>query len=91
MATLNNNVFSSYSLTEEETIRGSLLTVDQKHILQNELSQIAEQLLALTFDPQNPIDFAQQHSYLSGQMSILRIQLLRSDEAEKSIISSTGL
>lgn len=86
MAEVVPNVFTSYNLSDEETLGGSILNISQKQILQNELSQIAEQLLALTFDPANPIDFAQQHSYLSGQMSMLRIQLLRSDESEKTLL-----
>lgn len=82
-----NNSFTSYDLSEAEILQGSILSVQQKQVLQNELSQCAEQILALEFVPTNPLKFTQDDSFLKGQMSVLRVILLRSDEAEKSLLA----
>lgn len=80
------NSFTSYDLTEREVLEGSVLSITQKQLIQNDLSQVAEQLLALTVDPKDPRDFAQQHSFLTGQMGVLRMLLLRSNESERQLV-----
>jgi hypothetical protein len=82
-----NNSFTSFDLTDSEILQGSILSVNQKQVIQNELSQVAEQILALEFDPINPLKFTQDDSFLKGQMSVLRVMLLRSDESEKSLLN----
>jgi len=82
MAKLGTGTFTHYDLTRREILAGSVLTHDQKAVLQNELAQIAEQKCNLDYDPLNPIAFAQSEALLKGQMSIIRVMLLRSDESE---------
>jgi len=86
MAKISVGTFTHWDLTNQEILAGSILTTDQKHILQNELAQIAESKLALEFDATNPTKFAQDEAFLSGQMSILRVMLIRSDESEQSLL-----
>ena len=80
MASQIPNTFTSYKLNEEETFQGSILSAAQQYVLQNMLTGIAEQVLNLVFEHQDPIEFAKQHAFLSGQMSILRVLLLTSED-----------
>lgn len=85
MAKIAVGTFTHYDLTNTEILAGSVLTFDQKAVLQNELATIAENRVNIDFDPQNPLKFAQDESFLKGQMSIIRVMLLRSDECERSL------
>lgn len=82
MPKLSVGTFTHYDLTPKEILAGSILTLDQKAVLQNELAMIAENRINIDYDPQNPLKFAQDESFLKGQMSIIRVMLLRSQEAE---------
>jgi hypothetical protein len=89
MANLLSNSFSSYELSQRELLAGSVLNGDQISVLQNELSQIAESRLNLDFTPDNPLKFAQDEAFLKGQMSIIRVMLLRSQESEQQLRNLT--
>lgn len=91
MAKIAIGVFTSFELTSQELVAGSILTTDQKNILQNDLSQIAENKLNLDFDPLNPTKFAQDEAFLKGQMSIIRVMLQRSDESELAYKTQAAL
>ena len=82
MAKIIAGTFTHYELTTKEILAGSILTTDQKAVLQNELATIAESRLNIDLDALNPTKFAQDEAFLKGQMSILRVMLLRSDESE---------
>lgn len=75
--------FKTFELTEQDTVSGHILSSLQRMVIQNDLAIIAEQILALNFDPLNPVDFAQQHAFLKGQMTIYQTQLQQSDECQK--------
>jgi hypothetical protein len=72
--------FTRYSLTEEEATAGQQLTTQNIQVLQNLMCDAAEEKLALKFDPQNPMEFAQREAELQGQIGILKllIELSRS-------------
>lgn len=82
--------FSRYRLTVREQLSGSILTGDQFNVIQNHRADIAEQIIGLTFEGGEPLEFAKQHAFLSGQLSILDLQLASSQEAEKELISRNG-
>jgi len=90
MAQIAQGTFTHYTLSKKEILAGSILTLDQKAVLQNELAMIAEQKLSLDYDAQNPTKFAQDEAFLKGQMSIIRVMLLRSDESEIQLRSFTS-
>ena len=79
------STFSAYEFTDEVLLNASILNHLQKCKIQTELSGIAEQQLALTFDPEHPGEFTQQHAFLTGQLSIYRTLLEASDSAEKAL------
>jgi hypothetical protein len=81
------NIFTSYELSERNVLEGSILNQFQKALIQNQLSEIAEQIMGLVFDTKDHAAFVQQDAFLKGQMSILRVLLLRSEESEKQLLS----
>ena len=82
MATLQINSFSQYILTEEETVSGSVLSADQKRVMQNLIAESAEESLNLTYNSTDPIKYAQQEAYLKGKMDILKWLIEASDAYE---------
>lgn len=82
MAQITTSSFTTWKLTDQETLEGSVLSNPQKFLIQNELANVAEQILALEYKTLEPLKFAQDDSFLKGQLSILRFLLLRSDESE---------
>ena len=85
MATKIVGTFTHWKLSDQELISGGILTTNQKQVLQNELAMVAENITNLDYDPLNPTRFAQDQAFLKGQMSILRVMLLRSDESEQTL------
>jgi len=68
MAIIIPNDFTSYQLTEQEELEGSILTITQKQVIQNHLSAAAHEKNALEYDPENPQRFVQQEASLKGQL-----------------------
>ena len=79
------NSFTSYDLTEREVLEGSVLSITQKQLIQNDLAATAEQILNLVYDPTSPLEFVQQDANFKGYMQALRAILARSDEAEVAL------
>ena len=81
MPTELTNSFTTYDLTEKEVLQGSILTIQQVQVLQNQRATIAEERLALTFDPSDITGFAQAEAYKKGQLDIISWLLDASVEA----------
>ena len=81
MATLLPNVFSSYELSDEEQIQGSIYTITQRQVLQNELAIAAETKLALKYDTSKPMEYVQEEAHFAGKVEILRYLLDMSEQA----------
>jgi len=84
MAQLIDNAFSSYELTDQEMTEGSILTITQKQVIQNQVAMFAEQQLALRYDPNNPILFAQEQAEKKGGIEALQWLLTISESAEEA-------
>lgn len=83
MAHLNpDTLFASWTLTDEETVIGSVLTTLQKQVMQNRISQMAHEKIMLKYDPANPQAYMQQDAELQGQILILQNLITISNEAE---------
>ena len=87
MAHLIPNTFSSYELTDQECVQGSIYNEGQKQVLQNHLASIAEEKLALELDLEHPSKFAQQEASLKGQMDIIRF-ILDSSLASEELVNT---
>ena len=83
MAHLVENDFSSYELTLEEELEGSILTITQKQVIQNDIAICAQEKINLELDLLNPALFGQQEAKLAGQMQALRYRLECSDIADE--------
>ena len=70
-----SSAFLTYSLTPAEVSAGSTFSLDQKAVIQNLIGGIAEEKIALTFDPTNPQIFIQREAELAGQIGILKYLL----------------
>ena len=77
--------FNQFELEPEEELQGQLLNTNQEAVLQNLLARNSTDKLALAFDPQNPLGFAQQEAYLRGQIDLLRY-LLDCNSLAKTIL-----
>lgn len=76
MALINpSSSFISYRLTPSEYAEGSRFTTAQSAVIQNLISDIAEEKLTLKFDPLNPSVFIQREAELAGQLAILKYLL----------------
>ncbi len=86
MAILTPNDFSSYELTEQEELEGSILTITQKQVIQNHLSAAASEKIGLVYNPAEPLIFAQQEASLKGQIDAYRFILASSDTAQDILV-----
>ena len=64
-----NNSFTSHQLTADEYNSAAQLTELTIALIQNLKSQIAEELLALDFTPNDVLSYTQQEAYKKGQLA----------------------
>ena len=79
MAVLHSGIFTSWDLTDEELIQGTILTLTQKQVMQNLLAIHAEEKLHIEFDPDNTLKFTQAEAYKRGQIDLLQYIIDASD------------
>lgn len=82
MPKLIPNDFSQYEFTPEEERSACTFTDLQLCYIQNQIASIAMQKATLKIDVNNPLSFAQEDSYLTGQIEILQ-HLLEVDSIAK--------
>ena len=70
-----NSLFTKYEFSQQEFVSASHFTDDNRKLIQNEICKIAEEKVALQYDPLNPVQFAQREAELQGQIGILRYLL----------------
>lgn len=80
-----NSTFLRHALTHTEHMQGSVLSYLQIQVLQNERADIADQLINLEYEGESPIEFAKQHAFKRGQLTILNHLLEKSVAASKAL------
>jgi hypothetical protein len=80
------NDFTSYAMSAEEELQAQLLTQLQVAFIQNLLAKAARDKLDIVFNPEKPLQFAQQEAYAAGQIQILR-HLLDCNDLAQNLIS----
>lgn len=70
--------FIKWKLTQEEFPFACQFTDLNHKMIQNEIAICAEEKLALEFNPEAPIKFAQQEAFLAGKLAILQYILAQS-------------
>jgi len=85
MANIVDNNYTTYELTPEEEQEGSILTISQKQVIQNDISLMAHQILVIDFDAECPAKFNRELHHMRGQMAslIYRIECSKVAEADK--------
>lgn len=76
---LTPNSFSSFFLTEDDSLEGSILTTLQKQVIHNLLVARAEEKLALRFNPAKPEEFIQQEASLAGEIAAYQTLIANSE------------
>jgi hypothetical protein len=89
MAKLIDNVFTSYELTDDEALHGSIYTTTQLNVLQSKLSEVATDKLNLEFDTSSPQIFIQQEAYLKGQLELIQYLIDSSNVSAEELQSPT--
>jgi len=69
MSEMIPNTFTSYNLSEQEELQGSIFTSLQLQVLQNALASVAEEKINLEYDPKHPEVFLQKEAGLQGQLA----------------------
>lgn len=87
MSILIPNEFSTYQLTEEELLAGSILTQSQQYVIQNQIATAAQAKLELIFDPLQEKDYGMQIAYQTGVINALRGLLTTSNELTRTVKS----
>jgi len=85
MAELVPNSFTTYALTEHDVLEGSIYTTLQLQVLQNTLAAYAEEKIALDYDSEHPLLFAQNEASLKAKIELLTYMI------EASKVSSLEL
>lgn len=82
------NIFTAYTLTEEEIAAGSVLSELQMAVLQNDLAEAAQQKVHLKVNSANVTEFIQKEAELAGRILILTYVLERSNAAMQAVLDS---
>ena len=67
--------FVKYELNEEEFKVGTHLSIETRAILQNLIADCAEEKITSTYDPSDPLKYAQVEAELQGKIGILKYVL----------------
>ena len=77
--------FSSFNLSPNDQLTGACLNQLQKQVIQNHISAVAEQIIALEYNPADPGKFLQDDAALKGQLAAFRFLLQSSEDAEEQL------
>lgn len=89
MATIKQSIFTSYDLTNQEQLSGSILHSEQKMFIQNLISDIATERVALMpDDPSKPQQYFIEMAYKQGQIAILQHLLDSSIASETQLVEN---
>lgn len=77
------STFTRYQLTPEEQLNGQILNTDNLQVIQNYICDAAEEKLALKYDPEHPMLFAQREAELQGQIGILKLLVELASQATR--------
>lgn len=68
---LTPNSFTSYELADEAVLQGSIFNELQLQVLHNHLASYAEQKIALDYDPEHPLIFAQNEASVKAKIELI--------------------
>lgn len=77
--------FVAFDFTDEELAIAAVFTEFQEKYLKTELSAVATEKLALSYDPKNPEQFKFEHEYLRGKLEQMTYLLNRSEDLKSKM------
>jgi len=83
------NSFTEYKLDDLQQIQGSIYNELQLQVLHNHLSSYAEEKIALDYDPEHPLLFAQDEASLKGKIELLQYLIDTSNASLEILIDNT--
>lgn len=89
MAAILPTSLTKYSLSEAEYKAGSMFTLAQHQVIQNLIAEASEEKVALKYDPNNPVLFAQREAELQGKIGILKFLLENSVTLQSEALQAT--
>lgn len=84
------STFQKWTLTRQELIQGSILSIPQKQCIQNQIAQAAERRIALVFNSDDMMRFAQEEAEIKGTIQALQYLITLSDAMEQEILNPTS-
>ena len=78
------NQFTEFALSDDEIISGSLLSSEQKALLQNDLADLAMRRANIKHDLNNPGPSLLEDAALVGQINFIQYLFTRNDSAFES-------
>ncbi len=91
MATIVNNTFTTYHLDNDEFTSGSVLSTNQRMLLQNELALKAEEKLSIEVDTERPLAHVQTYAWHDGYIAAIRYMLELSSALQEQEQSDQSL
>jgi len=76
------NSFTSYVMSDQDVIEGSIFTVLQTQVLHNLRSTYAESKIALDYDPEHKEKFLQDEASLKAKIDLLTYLLDNSEAVQ---------
>lgn len=87
---LDNSPYINWRFSDEESLTSKIFSFNQLAYLQSLKAATAEQILALRYDPNNPLEFVQQDASLRAQLDTYSNLIQDSITAAKILQSSKG-
>ena len=86
---LAESKYIRYELSEEEILQGSILSPQQEMVIQNQISDLADRIINLRFDPLNPVQFGLEQADAQGQIIALSYLLDSSRNAKQTLLKAS--
>ncbi len=77
------SLFTTWELSDEDEIQGSILSDLNIMVLQNMIATFAESKLAIKYNPMEPLIYAQEEAEITGQIGILQHLLVINENARE--------
>lgn len=84
---IKDTEFTEYDLNPSQVEQGSILSYQQKMVIQNLRAQVAQQMLGIRFDPKDPTEAGLEHASLSGMLSAFSTIIENSEQIIKLLAS----
>jgi hypothetical protein len=82
--------FSKFQLSQSDLVAGTILSIPQQLVIQNQIAEISESILGLVVDLRAPEVFALEHASLTGMREALQALIEASNEMQNQVAQTTN-